>query len=72
MIDGDYYPWMGAALKTKSEQVSAELLSESMLQFVDHLAELLADEFAMAMKEESYASSSVCAVLEREPKGAEH
>jgi hypothetical protein len=50
----------------------ASLLSEDMLQFIDHLADLLAEEYAAALKEERDAGSSVCAVLEREPTRAEH
>ena len=62
---------MGAAAKLR-EGEGASPISEEMLQFIDHLAELLAEEYAAALKEERDASSSVCAVLEREPARAEH
>jgi len=41
-------------------------LSDGMIAFADHLAELLAAEFVRAMKEESDAGGGVCEVLERE------
>jgi hypothetical protein len=62
---------MGAAAKLR-EGEGASLISDEMLQFIDHLAELLAEEYAAALKEERDAGSSVCAVLEREPTRAEH
>jgi hypothetical protein len=43
-----------------------------MMQFIDHLAELLAEEFAAALREERDASGGVCEVLERAATGAEH
>ena len=61
---------MGAAVKLTTEKGGP--LSDEMMQFVDHLAELLAEEFAAALKEERDASSRVCQVLEREPARAEH
>ena len=54
---------MGAAAKLR-EGEGAGPISEEMLQFIDHLAELLAEEYAAALKEERDAGSSVCAVLE--------
>jgi len=63
---------VGAAARLLKEGEGAGLLSEEMLQFIDHLADLLAEEYAAVLKEERDASSSVCAVLEREPARAEH
>jgi hypothetical protein len=62
---------MGAAARLR-EGEGATLISDEMLQFIDHLAELLAEEYAAALKEERDAGSSVCTVLEREPARAEH
>jgi hypothetical protein len=62
---------MGAVARLQ-EGEGASRLSDEMLEFIDHLAELLAEEYAAALKEERDASSSVCAVLEREPARAEH
>ena len=47
-------------------------VSPELLEFAEHLAELLAEDYSRRMKESSDASSSVCAVLEREPTGTEH
>ena len=63
---------MGAAAKVLEREESASSISEGMLQFIDHLAELLAEEYAAALREERDAGSSVCAVLERESARAEH
>jgi hypothetical protein len=62
---------MGAAAKLR-EGEGANPFSDEMQQFIDHLAELLAEEYAAALKEGRDASSSICAVLEREPTRAEH
>jgi hypothetical protein len=62
---------MGAAARVR-EGEGASLISDEMLQFIDHLAELLAEEYAAALKEERDAGSSVCAILEREPARTEH
>jgi hypothetical protein len=71
LIDIDYYECMGAAARLR-EGERASLISDEMQQFIEHLAELLAEEYAAALKEERDASSSVCAVLEREPARTEH
>jgi hypothetical protein len=64
---------MGAAKSLRGNETAPGVLSEDMIQFVDHLAELLAEEFAAALKkEEGNAGSDLCAVLEREPAGTEH
>jgi len=63
---------MGAAAKVRDEVDTTSPLSDEMLQFVDHLADLLAAEFAAAMKEERDAGSDLREVLQREPKGTEH
>jgi hypothetical protein len=64
---------MGAAKFLRDGETAPGVLSEDMVQFVDHLAELLAEEFAAALKkEEANAGSDLCAVLEREPARAEH
>jgi len=63
---------MGAAAKILDESEREAPLSPEMMEFVDHLAELLAEEFAVAWKEGSDASSGVCEVLERAATGAEH
>ena len=72
MIDNIYYRWMGAASKLTAEHTNKGPLSDEMIEFVDHLAELLAEEFAAVLKEERDASSGVREVLEREPTRAEH
>jgi hypothetical protein len=72
MIDGVYYSRMGAARTLKADERRGSLSAE-MEQFVDHLADLLAEEFAAALlKEEGDAGSDLREVLEREPTGAEH
>jgi hypothetical protein len=63
---------MGAAAKSTTASETSGVLSDEMIEFVDHLAELLAEEFAAALKEERDASSGVCEVLEREPARTEH
>lgn len=63
---------MGASAKVVREAENGGPLSEAMNQFVDHLAELLAEEFAAALKEERDAGSDLREVLEREPTRAEH
>jgi hypothetical protein len=63
---------MAAAAKTLKEAEGGQALSEEMVAFADHLAELLAEEFVRAMKEESDEGSGLCEVLERESAGAEH
>jgi hypothetical protein len=63
---------VGAAAKALHSGEDTNLLSDEMLQFIDHLAELLAEEYAAALKEERDASSRICAVLEREPARAKH
>ena len=55
---------MGAAPMTAKESEAPGPPSEEMLQFVNHLAEILAEEFAAALKEERDAGSRVCEVLE--------
>jgi len=74
MIDDVYHRPMGAVkmLSERESAASGAALSAEMLQFVDHLAELLAEEYAAALKEERDASGGLCEVLEREPTGAEH
>jgi len=62
---------MSAATKIRTE-AAEEAISQEMLEFADHLAELLAEEFVRAMKEDSDASGGVCKVLERESAGTEH
>ena len=47
-------------------------VSPELLEFAEHLAELLAEDYSRRLKESSDASGSVCTVLEREPTGAEH
>ena len=71
IIDVVYYKSVGAAANAKKPE-SDGALSEEMIAFVDHLAELLAEEFVRAMKEDDDAGGGVCEVLEREPAGAEH
>ena len=51
---------------------SREVLSDEMMAFADHLAELLAAEFVRAIREGNDESSGVREVLERESEGAEH
>jgi len=64
---------MGAAAKVLNGEGARDgALSDEMMQFVDHVAELLAEEFVAALKEEGDAGSGVRAVLEREPTRAEH
>jgi hypothetical protein len=72
MRDSVYHLGVGAALKLSSKAQGDAALSDEMLQFVDHLAELLAEEFAAALKEQRDASSGVREVLEREPEATEH
>ena len=43
-----------------------------LLDFAEHLADLLAEDCAQRMKEKADAGGSVCEVLEREPTGTEH
>jgi hypothetical protein len=71
IIDAIYYQSVGAAAVAKKPE-SDGALSEEMIAFVDHLAELLAAEFVRAMKEDDDAGGGVREVLEREPAGAEH
>ncbi|MBK8998853.1 MAG: hypothetical protein IPM35_24285 [Myxococcales bacterium] len=66
-----YYQSVGAAANAKKPE-SDGALSEEMIAFVDHLAELLAAEFVRAMKEDDDAGGGVREVLEREPAGAKH
>lgn len=61
---------MGA--RAKEVEQEAGLLSEGVLQFLDHVADLLAEEYAAALKEERDASSDLREVLEREPTRTEH
>ena len=42
---------MGAAAKGLEQQESCISTSEEMLQFIDHLAELLAEEYAASLRE---------------------
>jgi hypothetical protein len=74
MIDSVYYLIVGAAAKLRGDGEAADesALSPEMVAFADHLAELLAAEFAAAMKEGADASSDLRPVLERESEGAEH
>jgi hypothetical protein len=72
IIDNGYYSEVGAAAKTLRAGDDASPLSAEMLDFIDHLADLLAEEYAAALKEERDASSSLREVLEREPTRAEH
>lgn len=75
MIDNVYYVQVGA-VRLRQESAQAEkngsALSDEMIRFVDHLADLLAEEFAAALKEERDARSGIRQVLEREPTGAKH
>ena len=50
---------MGAAARVLEQEESASSISEEMLQFIDHLAELLAEEYASALREERNAGSGV-------------
>jgi hypothetical protein len=63
---------MGAAAKIVDESERTGPLSQEMMEFVDHLAQLLAEEFAAAWKEGRDAGSGVCEVLERAAAGTEH
>ena len=63
---------MGAAAKRREEGAQVAALSAEMIEFADHLAELLAAEFVRAMKEGDDAGGGVCQVFEREPAGTEH
>jgi hypothetical protein len=56
---------MGEAAR-KLEEIEAQALSPEMIAFADHLAELLAEEFVRAMKENDDEGSSVRSVLKRE------
>lgn len=44
---------MGAAAR-KLEEIEANTLSPEMIEFADHLAELLAEEFVLALKEDGH------------------
>jgi hypothetical protein len=72
MIDGDYYQCMAVANRRERRGASDGVLSEEMVEFIDHLAALLAQEYAAAVMEERDAGSGVCEILEREPTRAEH
>jgi hypothetical protein len=63
---------MGAVAKPIGGNSAASPLTDEMVRFIDHLAELLAEEFAAALKEERDASSDLRPVLEREPTRTEH
>src|SRR5258706_6285021 len=71
MIDVVYYLNVGAAAVVLADEAT-EVLSSEMIDFVDHLAELLAEEFVRATKEASDEGSGVREGLERESAGAEH
>ena len=62
---------MGAVV-FKLQIQGLELVSPELLDFAEHLADLLAEDCAQRMKEKADAGSSVCEVLEREPTGTEH
>jgi hypothetical protein len=62
---------MGAVAKVRRAREGSPL-TEEMREFIEHLAGLLAEEYAAALKEERDASSSVREVLEREPTRAKH
>ena len=47
-------------------------VSPELLEFAEHVSDLLAEDYSRRMKVSSDASSSVCAVLKREPTGTEH
>lgn len=74
MIDDVYCRIVGAAAKLRGgpDEARESALSPEMVAFADHLAELLAAEFAAAMKEGADASSDLRPVLERESEGTEH
>jgi hypothetical protein len=65
-------PFVGATAEKLREGEVERALSPEMIEFADHLAELLAAEFVRAMKEQGDEGGGVCEVLEREPAGAEH
>ena len=50
---------MGAAARVRDNGERARGLSEEMLKFAEHLSELLAEEFAAALKEERDAGSDL-------------
>lgn len=63
---------MGAPARAVKIPERYDALSDEMIEFADHLAELLAAEFVRAMKEGDNEGGGVCEVFEREPAGAEH
>ena len=64
---------MGATVKVLNGEGARDCaISDEMMQFIDHVAELLAGEFVAALKEEGDAGSGICEILEREPTRAEH
>jgi len=63
MIDNVYYQGVGAVAVAPADE-STEVLSSEMVDFADHLAELLAEEFVRAMKEASDESCRVRQVFE--------
>jgi hypothetical protein len=62
---------MGAVV-FKLQIQGLESVSLELLDFAEHLADLLAKDYAQRMKEKADARSSVCEVLEREPTGTEY
>jgi hypothetical protein len=63
IIDSVYYLNVGAVRAVPADEPT-EVLSSEMIEFADHLAELLAEEFVRAMKEASDEGGGLRKVLE--------